>query len=340
MTAFDALKQNSLSFQLLPVSIRELFFLTETPCDIFGMSDGLYKLILRKHSFINGQVLKDLIAKNHSTVFVHQDTRAQLIELQQNNLRTVTRSLSIGDPVEKGRKQIGLLTLNMSYLYSDPTNDDTLNLQYQSVKNLCSFLYERPEIHERLYKEFIKQKHHFVFAQPLLASLFLIGILKQSHVYSFKEVEALFITSYFKDIGMSVIPIEKYNQTTLSEEDSDLLRSHPSVSIQILQGRIKLSPAHMAVIENHHLFSLLTNDLHVPDTSKLDEKSVRMISGFETMIVSITDVIAAMITPRPYRSATSLFDSLDLVKALISDDYPTEFRLIVTYFKAVFFRNN
>ncbi len=339
MTAFDALKQNSLSFKLLPISIRELFYLGETPCDIFGMSDGLFKLILRKHSFINGQVLKDLIANNHSTIFVLQDHRKALIELQQNNLRTVTRSLSIGDPIEKGRKQISLLTLNMSYLYSDPTNDDTLNLQYQSVKNLCAFLYERPEIHERLYKEFIKQKHHFIFAQPLLASLFLIGILKQSHVYSFKEVESLFITSYFKDIGMSVIPVEKYDQTSLSDEDSALLSSHPTTSIHILQGRIKLSPAHLAVIENHHLFSLLSNDLHIPDTTKLDDRSVKMISGFETMIVSITDVIAAMITPRPYRSATSLFDSLDLVKALISEDYPTEFRLIVTYFKSVFFKN-
>ncbi|OUR96665.1 hypothetical protein A9Q84_09995 [Halobacteriovorax marinus] len=338
MSAFDALKQNSLSFSLLPISIRELFFLTETPCDIFGMVDGLYKLILREHSFINSQVLRDLISRNHSTVFVQQDRRNDIITLQQNNLRTVTRSLSIGDAVEKGRKQLGLLTLNMSYLYDDPTDDETLSLQYQSVKNLCSFLYERPEIHEKLYHDYIKQKHHFIFAQPLLSSLFLVGILKMSHLYSFKEVESLFITSYFKDIGMSVIPTEKYDQRTLSDEERVLLNSHPKTSAQILQGRIQLSPAHFAIMENHHLFSLLTKDLHVPDTSKLDHKEAKMISGFETMVISITDVIAAMITPRPYRDATSLFDSLELAKVLMSDDYPGEFKLMVNYFKSVFFK--
>ena len=338
MSAFDALKQNSLSFQLLPISIRELFFLQETPCDIFGMADGLYKLILREKSYINSQVLKDLIAREHSVVFVHQERRYELIELQQNNLRTVTRSLSIGDPIEKGRKQLGLLTLNMSYLYEDPTNDETLKLQLQSVKNLCSFLYERPECHEKLYADYLKQKHHFIFAQPLLSSLFLVGVLKLSHIYSYKEVESLFITSYFKDIGMSVIPTEKYDQQTLSEDERQLLSSHPRTSVQILQGRIQLSPAHFAIMENHHLFSLLKKDLHIPDTSKLDEKSARMISGFETMIVSVTDVIAAMITPRPYREATSLFDALELTKILISDDYPGEFKLIVNYFKSMFFK--
>jgi hypothetical protein len=51
------------------------------------------------------------------------------------------------------------------------------------------------------------------------------------------------------------------------------------------------------------------------------------------------DTVAAMTTDRPFRKAESLFKSLDLIRLLVGEQYPNEFKLIVHYFRN-FFKNN
>lgn len=331
MLAYSLLLQNALNLSLKPISLRGLLFLSYTPCDIYGAEDGIYKVLLRKNSYLNTTIIKNLIEQGHSKIFVKHELRHIFAELLHEELRKATRSLSVGNILDNARKLVNLLSINMSYLYEYPTNDAALSLQYQSVKNLGLFLYSKPDIHEPLYREILKQKHHFIVSQPLVSSLFLIGILKNARLFSEKEVEALFITSYFKDIGMSSIPTEKYEQDNLSNEDKLLLARHAQHSVQILSGRIPLGPNYLRIIENHHSFSLLTRELSIDD-----ESSHQLAKGFETMIVSVCDIIAAMIAERPYRPAVAIFEALELIKVLIVDDFPHEFRLIVSYFKIFF----
>lgn len=332
----EIFNRQKLAFQLVPISIRELLAVSEAPSDIYGLNDNqLFKCIIKKNTFINKTILRDLIKSGQHRLFIHHESRNQLTSMIQKALVATTRSLSINGPIEKAKKQMDLLTINLSYLYENPTNDELLNLQYQNAKNLAYFLIDKPDIHEHLYKEFIKQKHHYIFAQPLISSLFVLGVLKHSRMFADKDIENLFIASYFKDIGMSSIPVEKYNQGTLSNQEKELLSNHSTLSVKILQGRIPITPRGLKIIENHHLFSLLNQDLGPTLTYKDNETPV--VSGVETMLVSIMDVISAMITGRPYCKASSLFEALELIKTLISNKNPYEFKLIVNYFRQFFF---
>lgn len=331
----NSLALNQLSLQLVPISIRELLFISTCPCDIYGIKDGLFHRTLRKGVFTNKPLLRDLIAKGQIHLFAKRKERHLIIDSVQKNLLQITRSLSVGNPLDKGKQVINLLTINMGYLYNDPTNDTYLKLQHQCAKNLAYFLINRISLLEQLQKDYIRQKHHFIYAQPLIASLFLLGLMKYSQLYSDQEIEELFITSYFKDIGMSSIPTEKYDADNLSEEEKELLSQHATHSVQILKGRIPIPPNHLTIIQNHHTFSLLNNDLSLNLTGR--ETETEMIAGFETMLVTVMDVISAMITGRPFRKPTKLFEALDLIKILIADQYPQEFRLIVSYFKSFFF---
>ncbi len=333
--AFALLERNHLAFQLSPFSVRELLFVTDLPCDVFALEKGVFKLALRRRSYINREIVRDLIAQGKFELFIPHSERQNLIEYHQENLRKITRSLSVGDAFDKGKKVFNLLTINMEYLYRDPTNDETLNLQFQSAKNLAAFLTKNVDLHEPLFKNYMQMKHHFVFAQPLLSSLFLLGVLKMSHLFNAKDVEGLFLTSYFKDIGMSAIPTMKYDQVELNDNEKRLLARHAYHSVSILRGRVPLSPHHLAIIENHHSFSLLAQAL---GSSDQQQKNGQVITGFETMLVCAMDVIAAMISGRPFRAPTNLFDALELVKVLMAEQYPQEFKLIVTYFKNFFFK--
>lgn len=330
---FKILEQNALSFKLTSIAFREVFFIAEAPCDIYAQIDGLFKIVIYKNSEINNFLLKEILQKKISNLFVMDEDRLLLRAAQQENLRNVTRSLSIGDPLTKATLQANLLTLNLGYLYEDPTNDSLLGLQVQSARNLATFLYNKPQIHEELYRGFINQGHHYIYAQPFLSTLFTMGVMKNSQMYTDKDIELFFLTSYLKDIGMSAIPVEKYNDENLTEEDKLLLASHPQLSVKILKGRIPLPPNHLKIIENHHIYSTLTRMYQL--AAKDDPNS---IFGFETMIISTMDTVAAMITDRPFRSRETLFKSLDIIRLLISEQYPQEFKLIVVYFKN-FFRN-
>lgn len=329
---FVILEQNALNYTLTPISFREIFFIPEAPCDLFAHVDGLFKIVIGKNSELTNSQLRDLLQRGLSQLFVRENERALIRLAQQENLRNVTRALSIGDPLEKAKLQTNLLALNLVYLYEDPTNDDLLALQIQSAKNLSTFLYNKPQIHEVLFKEFLKQGHHYIFAQPFISTLFLIGVMKNTRQYADKDIELFFLTSYLKDIGMSAIPVEKYNQENLDDHDKILLASHPQLSVNILKGRAPLPPNHLKIIENHHIYSTLTNKLNLSDDPST-------LFGFETMMISVMDTVAAMTTDRPFRKAESLFKSLDLVRLLIGEQYPNEFKLIVFYFKN-FFKNN
>lgn len=325
---------NRLTYQVIPISIRELLFLSTAPCNIYGLNNGLFYRVLRKGVFTNKELLRELIGKGQIYLFVKRQERVHIIDTVQKNLLQVTRSLSLGNPLEKGKMQMNLLTINMGYLYQNPTNDEILKLQHQCAKNLSYFLINHIDLLAPLQLEFIKQKHYFILAQPLIASIFLLGLMKYSQLYSDADIENLFITSYFKDIGMSAIPTEKYDQDNLTEKEKTILSSHPINSVKILKGRLPLSPNHLSIIEYHHTFSLLSNKLQLNLKDK--QKEGELIAGFETILVTVMDIISAMIAGRPFREPTKIFEALDLVKVLIANQYPQEFRLIVSYFKNFF----
>ncbi|MBT3584437.1 MAG: hypothetical protein HN509_06005 [Halobacteriovoraceae bacterium] len=330
-SAISLIKQNHLGLSLASLSIRELLFVKAAPGNIYALENGNYKIVLKKKAVINKTVLKELLANSQYYLFMDSLTREQLKKTHQDNLRMATRSLSVGDLTENALYAANLLTINMGYLYERPIDDELLKLQHQCAQNLANFLLEIPELHHDIYQQYIKQKHHFVFAQPFLSSLFVLGALKQSHFFTDKDVEALFVTSYFKDIGMSSIPTDKYDQEELDEQEKKLLAQHAKHSVSILKNRLALTPAHLTIIENHHFFSLMTQGLD------LDSVSKDVVFGAETMIISVMDIISAMITGRPFRNANTLFEALELVKIIMSDQYPQEFKLVVSYFRNFFF---
>ena len=77
----------------------------------------------------------------------------------------------------------------------------------------------------------------------------LLSFLQSLNLFSHKEIENLFITSYFKDIGMSFIPREKFELAHLSDFDKELFASHAENSMLILEGRVPLSNTQLNLIK-------------------------------------------------------------------------------------------
>ncbi|MBI2520124.1 MAG: hypothetical protein HYV97_06895 [Bdellovibrio sp.] len=333
--AYRALEINSFVLDYKQIYLREVLNIEEPPCDLFILREGLPYRLHEKNLALNNQTVRDWVEAGITKIFVKTIDHKILISKQNENLRSNTRSLSIGDPFEKSRRQTSLLASHLKFFYEDTTNDELLNLLYQSVRSYAHFLMDHMKIHHMTYTDFSRQKHHYIHSQPVLSSLFLIGVLKQARIFNDKDIENFFVTSFFKDVGMSCIPFEKYAQKELNLNDKKLLVNHAQNSASILLNRIPISTNCFKIIENHHIFSTLTRELE----HFTPESSQQLIMGIETVLISITDIIAAMISERPYRPATSLFQSLDLIRELISNQHPQEFKLLISYFKNYFSKN-
>ena len=162
MSAINAILRNHLSFDLVQISLRDLSSLKFLPCDLYGLDNGIFKVLLKKSSPVNRNILKELILRGYSLFFVTYDNHESLKKHQQKNLVNITRSLSIGDSAENGNKLLNALSINLNYLYEDPSNDEYLRTQVQSIKNLASMINSNPKLLPQLYKNYISQKHHYL----------------------------------------------------------------------------------------------------------------------------------------------------------------------------------
>ncbi len=188
----------------------------------------------------------------------------------------------------------------------------------------------QPQFYESLQNE----NFHFTLAQPMLSSLMLLSFLQSIHLFHDKEVENLFLSSYLKDIGISMIPDSKYDLKTLSDRDKDMFASHADYSYDLLEGRVPLSKNYLTIVRNHHFLNHKIKDLALKRKSSEPETIV----GLESTLVAVFDIIVAMTSKRPFRSERSMYQTLEVVKKIMADDYPQEFRALVVFLKQ-FYRN-
>jgi hypothetical protein len=218
----------------------------------------------------------------------------------------------------------------MGGLYQNPHNDDLLMLQFQSSQNLSKFLLENKKFLPYYYQSLTRENFHFTLAQPMLSSLMLLSFLQSTHLFHDKEVENLFLASYLKDIGLSLIPDEKYDIKSLGDRDKELFADHADFSFDLLEGRIPLSKNYLTIIKHHHFLNDRLKDLATGDKKKKDQD---LVLGIESTLVAVFDIIVAMTSPRPYRKALSLYQALEIIKKMMADDYPQEFRALVVFLK-------
>lgn len=270
-------------------------------------------------------------AQNYNKeIFLFEKDFQILKEKLREDLTKLTRSLSIGDISKNSSRHINLLTMQMGNLYKDPFNDELLNNQFQNSKNLSNFLLTNKSIHSDVYHNLKQQSYHYTLKQPLLSSIMVLSFLQTLGIFSDKENQEFFLSSYFKDIGMSFIPREKFELSHLTDFDKLLFSQHAENSMKILEGRVPLNQTQLNIIKNHHY---LNHKIQALAAGKKFTSDAEFITGLESAMISAIDILVAMTNDRPYRDPVSFFKALELLKKVLADDYPQEFKALVVFIK-------
>lgn len=329
------MKQHRLGLKLRPILVGELYLARKLKHSVYVYKNGLFSPVMNEGSVPSKELIGVLIKNQHKEVYIYPDDLTEIKKNLEGALTKLTRSLSVGDPVENGTKDIKLLSLNLGGLYQNPHSDELLMLQFQSSQNLSKFLLENKKFQSHYYHNLQKESFHFTVSQPMLSSLLLLSFLQSIHLFHDKEIENLFLASYLKDIGLSMIPEEKYDLKTLNDRDQDLFANHADFSSDLLDGRVPLSKNYLTIIKNHHFLNEKLKEIISKDKKG---KEPDTILGIESTLVSVFDILVAMTNDRPYRKGMTLFQSLELIKMMMADDYPQEFKALVIFLKQ-FYKN-
>lgn len=120
-----------------------------------------------------------------------------------------------------------------------------------------------------------------------------------------EKLEFLYIASLLHDIGKVSIPIEIMNKPSkLSEIEYDLVKMHPQIAYDYLKD-IKLPLPIAEIVLQHHERE---DGSGYPRGLKKDEIMI------EAKIISVSEVIHAMSSFKPYRPAYSIEEALDYIK--------------------------
>lgn len=329
-------EQHRLSLKLRPILVGELYLSRKLKHPVFIFKNGVFHPVVNEGSIPTKEQINSLIKNAHREVYVYPEDIHEIKNNLESALIKVTRSLSVGDPLENGTKHLKLLSLNLGGLYQNPHNDDLLMLQFQSTQNLSKFMLENKKYQPLFFQNLIRENFHFTLSQPMLSSVLLLSFLQSIHLFHDKEVENLFLASYLKDIGISMIPGDKYDLKTLTTRDQELFANHADFSFDLLEGRVPLSKNYLTIIKHHHFLNDKMKDLLQKDKKK--KKDPEIIFGIESTLVSVFDILVAMTSDRPYRKGMSLYQSLELIKKMMADDYPQEFKALVVFLKQ-FYKN-
>lgn len=325
-----------LSLKLRAILVGELYLSRKLAHPVYIFKDGVFLPVISEGTVPSKDQINALIKNQQREVYVYREDQQEIKKNLETALIKVTRSLSVGDPLENGTKDIKLLSLNLGGLYENPHSDELLMLQFQSTQNLSKFLLENKKLQPFFFQNLTKENFHFTLAQPMLSSILLLSFLQSIHLFHEKELENLFLASYLKDIGFSMIPDLKFDQKSLSPKDQELFANHADFSFDLLDGRIPLSKNYLNIIRHHHF---LNDKMKIMASRELrSNPENEMLMGLESTLVAVFDILVAMINERPYRKSQSLYQSLEVIKKMMADDYPQEFKALVVFLKQ-FFKN-
>jgi hypothetical protein len=329
------INHHRLPLRLRPLSVGELFLAARLESSVYAWSGDTFEEVHPPTAKPPGRdVVQQLLKQGLREIYVAPEDHAHVQANLEEALIRVTRSLSVGDPRENGSRALKLMAMNLGGLYRNPYDDELITRQFQSVQNMGKFLMDNRKHQATLYHDLAKENFHFTLLQPMLSSVLLLGFMQSAHLFHEREMEMLFMASYLKDLGIGLIPQDKYDLKGLTHDEEKLFEQHAHFSHQILAGRVPLSRNHLNIIQDHHFLNdrlkiVLTKQKRPPDETTVAR-------GIESMMIAVSDVLVAMTTDRPYRKGMSVYQGLELIRMLMADDYPQEYRALVVYLRTFF----
>jgi HD-GYP domain-containing protein (c-di-GMP phosphodiesterase class II) len=236
--------------------------------------------------------------QRHPALFIRQSDRiAAIKEIQRGFGRDMAAGIESGD----SRAVKYALCDLVNETLAEPRSG-TLQVLPQTVSMLVSRYSEKPEVLKTLafisFKDYTTVVHSVNVMALTLGLCFFAGV-------SLRETKRLGLMALLHDVGKTEVPVDILTAPRrLTDDEFEMMKSHPLVGAQIIETRNQLSESIAQAARDHH--EKLDGSGYPHGTRKISTAG---------QILGIVDCYEALTNEdRPYRQAMTPIDTLKLLK--------------------------
>lgn len=252
------------------------------------------------------QALKDMYLPG---VYVREGTEEPILELSEptEEVREIIARETVSDvsKVELTEKVKKHVSEGIQYLYGNTEAEDFVDIS----KSISDVLLKAISDNEALAFDInvLKVSDEYTFKHSVDVATIAMMLAKKARM-STQEVHVMGVCGLLHDIGKSRIPNEILNKPgKLTDQEFELMKRHPVLGHDIIKEKTDLSIDILNGVLQHH--------------EKLNGKGypvgliARQISRF-AKIISVADIYDALVTERPYKSAFSQRDAMEMILSM------------------------
>ncbi|MBO4980733.1 MAG: HD-GYP domain-containing protein [Lachnospiraceae bacterium] len=273
--------------------------------------DGTGRALIAKGAFLDDFQIEYLQDKGVNGVYIQEgeadpEDLEEKIQIPQYTKEVIAKN-RVEDRAkvklsESVRKRVGE---GIQYLYNN-TEDSGFEESTRNIANeLMNAIFENDAVAVDIGMLKVSDEYTFKHSVDVATMAMVIG--KKCGLNE-GELRELGIAGLLHDVGKSKIPNEVLNKPgKLTDEEFALMKQHSLFGFQILKEKHTFSDAIMRGVLQHH--------------EKINGKGYPLGVGEEKIhrfakIISVADVYDALVTERPYKSAFSKRDAVEMIMAM------------------------
>lgn len=224
--------------------------------------------------------------------------RKKVEELRTDDRSTVSLSDSVRKRVAEG----------IQYIYSSTDSPELVDTTESIAANLMSAINANDAI--AIDISALKTSDEYTFKHSVDVATISMILAKQQQL-SEKEIYEIGIAGLLHDVGKTKIPLEILNKPAkLTNEEFEIMKQHSVYGYRIIEKRHEFSrPIQLGILQHHEKI----NGSGYPLGTKADQ------IGHFAKILTVADIYDALVTERPYKSAFSQREAVEMIMSMTSE---------------------
>lgn len=272
------------------------------PFDIFVCDEGgRCKFLCLSDSMLSDDEISEL-KQGRVDIFIRKEELPSFSSYMKESLKTI--SDEDVDINEKSQIVYSAAALSMSELF----NNAESKAMIEDSKTLASIMLEDLMKDDAVFLSMLEVLSHdyYTYSHCVNVSIYSITIGKKLGLTD-NEMEDLASGSILHDIGKARIDLKILNkQGRLTEDEFEIMKTHPSEGVLILEG---LGEKNQNILDSVNFHHEKIDGSGYP--KKLKDEKIPLIA----QIVAIADIFDALTTKRSYKDALTSYTALRLMKS-------------------------
>ncbi len=289
---------------------------TMAPVDLHfkDKATGRFVLYNSAQTPFDHETRERLLDHSVDVLYLHKEDQEAYDDYVEQHISAIIRD-DLLPPEEAGELVYRSSSHVMQDVFEDPRSGKNLRRTQNMVEAMVLSIIKDPDA---LWHMTAMASHdYYTYTHCVNVSLFLVATSERLlGINDQKTLEQIGLGGMLHDIGKSQVPAEILAKPgKLTDEESEKIKEHPLLGLQITAAHMKLRPTSSRIVRSHHEHF---NGAGYPD--RLTGDAIPQVAR----LANIVDVYDALTTNRTYAAASKPYEALELMLTRMKEEFDFE----------------